>query len=89
MFPRTQPFWQFRVESWAWSPVLALPKHHVPQEQDCLGVGDEVLLSSPCSHSPHPILPLQLDSQGFWAWGVEGGADQSCLNSSGTLQPAS
>lgn len=49
------------LESWAWSPVLAIPKHHVPQEQDWLGLGVKDLLNCP----PNPILPWQVDSQGF------------------------
>lgn len=50
---------------------MALPKLHVPQEQDWLGVGDKDLLSCPLHlFPPPPILPWLLDSQGFWAWGV-------------------
>ena len=60
------------LESWAWSPVLALPKHHIPREQDWGGgAGDKVLLGSrpvPATLFPtsgRPILTLQVDSQGF------------------------
>lgn len=58
------------LESWAWSPVVALPKLHVPQEQDWLGVGDKDLLSCPLHLFPPPYFALAVDSQGFWAWGV-------------------
>lgn len=71
-FPRIQQFWEAELESWAWSPVLALPKHHIPREQDWGGgAGDKVLLGSrpvPATLFPtsgRPILTLQVDSQGF------------------------
>lgn len=63
-----------QLESWAWRPVLAIPKLHVPQEQDWLGLGGKDLLNCP----PIPIVPWQVNAQGF---GVQGeGTDWSHLN---------
>lgn len=70
-FPRIQQFWKVELESWAWSPDLALPEHHVPREQDWGGGGGGQGPRSPRSHPPTPP-PAHTDFGGGLS-GIRGG----------------
>lgn len=51
--------------------MLALPKLHVPQEQDWLGVGDKDLLSCPLQLFPPPYVALAVGLSGILGLGCE------------------
>lgn len=69
MLPRIQLFWKIRALELGLEPSPGPSKASCPPGTGLARVGEQ----GPAQLSPHPILPWQVDSQGFRVWGVERG----------------